>query len=115
MNLRDLEDINRKVNRYPFENETIDNWERISITGKGDCDSFAMEKYMLLREAGFPVEDMCIASCHVETGEYHAVLLCRLVERVYVLDNRSKWVKTLAATRNGGYDYDYIPEYLEAV
>ena len=114
MNLNEIEAINRKVNAYPFENETKENWERISIKGAGDCDSFAMEKYMLLREAGFPVEDMCIATCHTETGVYHAVLLVKLDDEIYVLDNRSKWVKTLAQTRAGNYDYNYIPEYMEA-
>jgi len=107
-----LDDINRKVNQYPFENESRENWERISIKGAGDCDSFAMEKYMLLREAGFPVEDMCIATCKTETGELHAVLLAREDNETFVLDNRSRWVKTIKMSRSEGYDYDYIPEYM---
>jgi|APSaa5957512535_1039671.scaffolds.fasta_scaffold01331_17 predicted transglutaminase-like cysteine proteinase len=112
LTFKQIEDINHKVNRYPFESETKENWERISIKGAGDCDSYAMEKYMLMREAGYPVEDMCIASCHVETGEYHAVLLVRHYGVLYVCDNRSKWVLSIKVVQRSGYDFDYIPEYM---
>ena len=109
-----LYQVNRDVNAYQYETEAVENWERISINGKGDCDSYAMEKYMRLRDQGVPVEDMCIATCwtnheHSE-GSYHAVLLCKMDGVVYSLDNRFVQVQRYAWMTQ--YDFDYVPEYM---
>lgn len=51
-----------------------------------DCDSFAMTCAELAMRAGISKQDILLATCHVETGEYHAVAF---VDK-YVLDNRKR-------------------------
>jgi predicted transglutaminase-like cysteine proteinase len=58
-------------------------------TGQGDCEDFAIVKYLTLREAGIPAEDLRLLVGRVTTqGEAHAVLAARLDGRWLILDNR---------------------------
>jgi len=82
-----LEDVNKRINALPFKNELGDDWTPIVPEG-GDCDSYATAKYEALIKAGIPTSSLRLATCWVETGEYHAVLLIEVEGQTWVLDNR---------------------------
>jgi len=87
MNFDDLRLVNAKVNLLPYKADVDDDWKPITEDGD-DCDSYATEKYRRLVVAGWPKSALRLATCWVETGEYHAVLLADLGEETWVLDNR---------------------------
>ncbi len=60
----------------------------------GDCEDYALLKRQRLLEAGFASKDLHLACCWVETGGYHAVLLCNTSKGWFVLDNRYNWPMT---------------------
>ena len=60
----------------------------------GDCEDYALLKRQRLLEAGFARKDLHLACCWVETGGYHAVLLCNTSKGWFVLDNRYTWPMT---------------------
>ena len=87
MTFDDLITVNVKVNLLPYKAEVGDDWNPISEDG-GDCDSYAMAKLHRLLDRGWPISALRLATCYVETGEYHAVLLADLNGQTWVLDNR---------------------------
>ena len=87
MNFEDLQLVNAKVNLLPYKAEVGDDWNPITEEGD-DCDSYAMEKLRRLLDHGWPISALRLATCYVETGEYHAVLLADLDGQTWVLDNR---------------------------
>jgi predicted transglutaminase-like cysteine proteinase len=104
MNLKQVEAINALVNTFPYQSELEDNWSPIdekdpSGTGGGDCDSYATRKMLDLYKAGMPLADMRLATCTVETGGAHCVLLVEIDGATFVLDNRTDTVK----------HYDLVP------
>ena len=60
----------------------------------GDCEDYSIAKYMLLKEAGIPVENMRIFSVRVRSlgGIGHAILVVYQGNKAWVLDNRTKSV-----------------------
>lgn len=54
----------------------------------GDCEDYALEKRIALREAGLPDEAMSIAVALLPDLTWHAVLLVSTDHGDYVLDNR---------------------------
>ena len=57
--------------------------------GRGDCEDYAIAKYVVLREAGFPVVDMQLVLVRDRLARQdHAVLSVRLDGRWLILDNR---------------------------
>ena len=56
----------------------------------GDCEDYSITKYMLLKEAGIPVENMRIFSVRVRSlgGIGHAILVVYQGNKAMVLDNR---------------------------
>ncbi len=60
----------------------------------GDCEDYSITKYMLLKEAGIPVENMRIFSVRVRSlgGIGHAILVVYQGNKAWVLDNRTKSV-----------------------
>lgn len=86
MNYSDLRIVNAKVNALPYKAEIGDDWT--PITDAGDCDSYATEKYRRMVLAGWPKSALRLATCYVESGEHHAVLLADLDGQTWVLDNR---------------------------
>jgi predicted transglutaminase-like cysteine proteinase len=58
----------------------------------GDCEDYSISKYMLLKEAGIPVENMRIFSVRLRSlgGIGHAVLVVYQGNKAWVLDNRTK-------------------------
>ena len=58
-------------------------------TGRGDCEDYAIAKYVALREAGVAEDDMRLVIVRdLTAGEDHAVVSARLDEKWIVLDNR---------------------------
>lgn len=53
----------------------------------GDCEDYALAKRERLIRAGFPSSSLVLATAHLMSGEYHAVLLLRTDQGDYVLDN----------------------------
>lgn len=54
---------------------------------EGDCEDYALTKRQMLTERGYG--DACrLATCWVENGTYHAVLIVTTDDGDYVLDNR---------------------------
>lgn len=94
-----LGEANRSVNmaiRYMSDiaqHGEIDRWSAplaTFATGKGDCEDYAIAKYVALREAGFPIEDLRILLVHVRSvGEDHALLAARLDHHWLLLNNSS--------------------------
>lgn len=91
--MNDLSEVNRLINTCPFKPDApdFDDWRPVDMSG-GDCDSFAVAKLRALHMRGWPVANLRLATCWVETGEYHCVLIARLNGVDYLLDNRSDTV-----------------------
>ena len=93
-----LEEVNLGVNtaiRYVsdvVQFRELDRWSAplaTFATAKGDCEDYAIAKYVALREAGFPEGDMRILLVRDRTvRQDHAVLAARLDGRWLILDNR---------------------------
>lgn len=93
-----LQEANAAVNmavRYVSDiaqHGEIDRWSSALATfatTKGDCEDYAIAKYVALREAGFPREQMQILLVRDHAvGQDHAVLAARIDERWLILDNR---------------------------
>ena len=94
-----LETVNRAVNdaiRYTGDMEqhgVADLWSAPLATfgsGRGDCEDYAIAKYVALREAGVAAEDMRIVLVRdMAVREDHAVLAVREGGGWMILDNRS--------------------------
>jgi predicted transglutaminase-like cysteine proteinase len=57
--------------------------------GVGDCEDYAIAKYIALRESGVPEEDLRLLFVHdARVREDHAVVTVHLEGRWLVLDNR---------------------------
>lgn len=94
-----IETANRLVNtaiRYTsdlVQHGTIDMWTAPLTSlgsGRGDCEDYAIAKYVILREAGVPEQDLRILLVRDRAvREDHAVLAVREAGSWTVLDNRS--------------------------
>jgi predicted transglutaminase-like cysteine proteinase len=93
-----LDEANRAVNaaiRYVSDFVQFGEADRWSAplatfaTGKGDCEDYAIAKYVALREAGFPQEELRLVLVRDHAvRQDHAILAARLDERWLILDNR---------------------------
>jgi len=93
-----LEEANRAVNmaiRYVSDYSQHGEADRWSAplasfaTAKGDCEDYAIAKYMVLREAGVAREDLQLVLVRDRAvRQDHAVLAARLDDRWLILDNR---------------------------
>ena len=117
---QDLKSVNHRVNHgatYEADKPFSDDWSPLRDTaGAGDCDSFATEKYLILRDGGVPASRMAVVALKIQSKagrpEWgHAVLLVRMNGRIYALDNRSDDVVDVDNVRQLKR-YTYIPEYL---
>jgi predicted transglutaminase-like cysteine proteinase len=58
-------------------------------SGRGDCEDYAIAKYVALREAGVAADDVRLVIVRdLGNGEDHAVVTARLDDKWVVLDNR---------------------------
>jgi predicted transglutaminase-like cysteine proteinase len=93
-----LDEANRAVNaaiRYVSDFVQFGEADRWSAplatfaTGKGDCEDYAIAKYVALREAGFPEGELRLVLVRDRAVQQdHAVLAAHLDNRWLILDNR---------------------------
>lgn len=93
-----LDEANRSVNivvRYVSDyaqHGEADRWSsplETFATAKGDCEDYAIAKYVALHEAGFPREDLRLVLVRDRAvRQDHAVLAARLDGQWLILDNR---------------------------
>jgi predicted transglutaminase-like cysteine proteinase len=93
-----LEEVNRQINaaiRYVgdmAQHGMPDRWSApldALNAGKGDCEDYAIAKYVILREAGTPLADLRFLLVRDRLArDDHAVLAARLEGRWLILDNR---------------------------
>ena len=105
-----LGEINRAINLaiHPMSDLAqygeIDVWSSPLLTfttGSGDCEDYAIAKFVALHLAGFPPEDLRIVIMHdTIRGEDHAVAAARLDGRWLTLDNRRMAMVEDAHIRN---------------
>ena len=58
-------------------------------SGRGDCEDYAIAKYVALRQAGLAEDDVrFVIVRELASGEDHAVVAARVDEKWIVLDNR---------------------------
>lgn len=90
--------VNRDVNLaiIPTSDFTqwgeTDHWSAPLVTfesGRGDCEDYAIAKYVALEQAGVSASDLRLVILRdLATGEDHAVVTARFDEKWFVLDNR---------------------------
>ncbi len=100
--------VNRYLNHYRYRDDQR-NWqlpdfwaipEQLFDRG-GDCEDFAIAKYLSLRALGFPSERLRVAVVYDrKEREDHAVLLVSTAAETVVLDNKYQRVVSWADTRS---------------
>jgi predicted transglutaminase-like cysteine proteinase len=105
-----LGEINRAVNLaiHPVSDLAqfgqIDVWSSPLVTfyrGAGDCEDYAIAKFVALRMAGIPSEDLrIVVMADTLSGEGHAVAAVRLDGHWLILDNRRMAMMEDIAVRN---------------
>jgi predicted transglutaminase-like cysteine proteinase len=92
-----LGEINRAINLAIHPMEDIAQWGQVDVWssplvtfdhGAGDCEDYAIAKYVALRMAGVAAEDLRIVVLVDLQGEGHAVAAARLDGHWLLLDNR---------------------------
>lgn len=93
-----LEEVNRHINkaiRYVSDmaqHGQPDRWSAplaALAAGRGDCEDYAIAKYVILREAGYPLADLRFLLVRDRLArDDHAVLAARFEGRWLILDNR---------------------------
>jgi len=64
----------------------------------GDCEDYALEKWTLLRQQGFPAAAMSLAMVSLPDDKQHVLLIITTTDGDYILDNLSAWVKPWTQT-----------------
>jgi predicted transglutaminase-like cysteine proteinase len=95
-----IREANRLMNdpiQHPYILD-IDNWGKEDywaipfqfLKKSGDCEDYAIAKYMVLKAVGYPVENMRIVTVRIRSlnGLGHAVLVVYEGNDAFVLDNR---------------------------
>jgi predicted transglutaminase-like cysteine proteinase len=90
--------VNREINLSiayasdQLQHASGDVWSSALATfsaGQGDCEDFAIAKYLALREAGVATQDLRLLIGRLPSiGQAHAVVAARLDGRWLILDNR---------------------------
>ena len=99
-----IREVNNYMNRAPYitDNQNWGTKDYWSSPGEfmakfGDCEDFAIAKYMSLRKLGFKEQDMrvvAVKDMNLKVG--HAVLVIFLGGKSYVMDNQIKDVVSTA-------------------
>lgn len=100
--LQRLNFVNREVNRIPYTLDpqnwnSDDYWETPYefFVYSGDCEDFAITKYLTLKRAGISPEDMRIVVLQdTNLNLLHSVLAVSLEKKIYILDNQFQQVMT---------------------
>jgi predicted transglutaminase-like cysteine proteinase len=92
-----LAEINRAINLAIRPMADLDQWGKVDVwssplvtfnTGAGDCEDYAIAKYVALQMAGISAEDLRIVVVLDVNGEGHAVASVRLDGHWLILDNQ---------------------------
>jgi predicted transglutaminase-like cysteine proteinase len=107
-----IAEVNRAINLdiTPVDDMTqygvVDLWATPLMAFKsneGDCEDYAIAKYVALHELGIPLSDLKLIVVHVnDTTQAHAVTAVRYGDGWFVLDNRTLEIRYDAEIR----DYD---------
>lgn len=100
--IRQLLKVNLWFNGFPYKQDNWvygedDYWATPSefLENGGDCEDFAIIKYITLRLLGFSAEDMKIAMVYdVFSGTDHSFLIVNYEDESFVLDNRENMTVT---------------------
>ena len=98
-----LTSVNRAVNGRvrPVHDSGRDQWV-LPTNNRGDCEDYALAKKKQLIDAGFPANRLAMTVVLDRRGNNHAVLMARLADGDYILDNLSGSVKSWKST---GYTF----------
>ncbi|MGL3605474.1 transglutaminase-like cysteine peptidase [Rhizobium sp. G187] len=99
-----LRKVNSSVNSHvrPMHDRAgRDHWA-LPVNNSGDCEDYALAKKKQLIEAGFPANKLAMTVVLDRRGNNHAVLMARLADGDYILDNLSGSVKSWKST---GYTF----------
>jgi predicted transglutaminase-like cysteine proteinase len=98
----DIDDLNYTVNRAIFAEPIahtmargINFWRILADGSEGSCIDYALTKRHRLIGLGYPSGAFSVAVVHVNgspASVYHAVLVARLADQLYVLDNLTNHV-----------------------
>ncbi len=99
-----LIEVNAAVNRVTYIEDRAnygveDYWASLDqfLARGGDCEDFAIAKYMLLRRSGVPAEAMRVVVVRdVALATSHAILAVTVAGKAYILDNQAPSVKPAA-------------------
>ena len=109
-----IRNVNVWFNMLPYKQDNWiygkdDHWASVGefLEQSGDCEDFAIAKYLTLRQLGFPVDSMWVSIVYdVYSGTDHAFLIVEHDGETFVLDNRDDEV---SGTR---HSYRYQPHFL---
>lgn len=105
---RQIEEVQRHVNTVPYVPDDknygeVDRWStpREFFRDGGDCEDFAIAKYLALRELGHAAADLRIVVGRSKTStELHVLLLVRAVQEILVLDDIGYTTTSVEAYRS---------------
>lgn len=114
-----IEAVNQFMNRAPYIVDPVnyrvsDYWATPLqfLTKDGDCEDYAIAKYISLRELGFPTELLRIVVLDdLNLGIAHAVLAVYLDGEAFILDNQISHVIAAAKIRHYRPIYSINEEY----
>ncbi|MGR9172109.1 transglutaminase-like cysteine peptidase [Rhizobium sp. KDH_Rht_773_N] len=89
--------VNLSVRASQDRSGSGDAWT-LPLGGRGDCEDYALQKMKDLIDAGFPADRLALSVVIGPRDENHVVLIARLDEGDYVLDNLNDAVKNWRAT-----------------
>lgn len=106
--MRQLQQVNQFMNRMTYVEDIVnygmaDYWATPLefLRNDGDCEDYAIAKYISLRELGFPQSDMRILVLNdLNLRVPHAILIVYLNGHAYVLDNQIQQVVTTDVIRH---------------
>lgn len=84
-----LDKVNNFINKVAYKDDNGDKWASPAefMKNGGDCEDYAIAKYMLLKEMGVSSSDMRVVVLNDSLkGQMHAVLQVDLVDDSYILD-----------------------------
>ena len=115
MDKKQLQQINKLGNVFPFADEYVEDWSP-DMYAK-DCDSYASWKYVQLKQRGVSHKHLAIVTCDIDRDgvEDHAVLFVYSPEDgcVYCLDNRTFSTEKWTWFKSWGYRFVRVPIYMQ--
>jgi len=96
-----LDAVNHFINKYPYvldiANYGVDDYwatPQEHVTNGGDCEDYAIAKYITLRRLGFLPSDMRVVILNdLDLKVQHAVLAVYIGGKAYILDNQTARVQ----------------------